>query len=97
MTDECRSVVDQSNTVISISGIGQPHGYVPDDDESYANGQLVAAAPEMYAVLEAIDSNWRIGGFKGPDDPRAIARFTDRTIETWRSIVTALAKARGEA
>lgn len=42
---EYGSIVDATNTVIPVSGIAQPHGYVPRNDVSYANRDLLLAAP----------------------------------------------------
>ena len=47
------SIVDESNTVISISGIAQPHGYVPKSDQSYANAELIVRAVNAHNALVA--------------------------------------------
>lgn len=55
---------------------------------------LTEAAQKAEEALEALDANWRIGKFSGPEDPRALARFTDATIDCWRKMVSALAALR---
>lgn len=45
-------VTDETNTLISIDGIAQPHGCLPDDDVSRANACLIAAAPDMLEALK---------------------------------------------
>lgn len=63
---------------------------------SKPNAQLIAAAPEMYEALKAIDDSWSAEGWT-PENAKATTQFTDDTIERWRMIRSALAKARGEA
>ena len=47
-------VIDSCNQVVAISGIAQPHGYVPKDDVSYANARLVSAVHDMLEALKAL-------------------------------------------
>ena len=59
-----------------------------------ANGHLIAAAPELYEALEAIDEMWSDdgdGGRIGPIDARS-----GKVREIWQLVRDALAKARGE-
>lgn len=48
------NVVTPGNNMLAVSGIAQPHGYVPPDDVSYANARLIAAAPDLYIALDAM-------------------------------------------
>lgn len=54
-----------------------------DGEENDANAHLIAAAPELYAALEAIDRYWAEGNFS-------------RQPGLWNPMRAALAKARGE-
>jgi hypothetical protein len=45
-------VVDADGCVLPVSGIAQPHGYVPKDDVSYGNGRLLSVAPELLAACK---------------------------------------------
>lgn len=75
--EESRNVIDQTNTVIAISGIAQPHGYVPPEDESWGNGLLVSAAPTMRMVLRGISvlggnlPDEHLTARTGPNDAKA--------------------------
>jgi len=62
----------------------------PDEAECTANAHLIAAAPDLYAALEAlivIDEDATIDG----------ADLQDRVDVAWTAARAALAKARGEA
>ena len=54
---EDQSIVDATNTTLCMSGIAQPHGYVPSDDVSHVNAELHVelrnAALDLIAVLRA--------------------------------------------
>lgn len=70
-------------------------------DEICANARLVAAAPDMLAALKGIDDFWTIAHPDGPDgDPTTmggLATLSDDTLDVWRSIRSAIAKAEGGA
>lgn len=81
-------VIDQTNNVIAIEGIAQPHGYVPQGDVSYANARLFSAAPDLYEALEAAQEELRLLRMKDT------GTVYDPTLRGRISAV--LAKARGE-
>jgi hypothetical protein len=72
--------------------------YAPDIDVDGANGKLIAAAPELYAALEAAlpllkrDAEYWL--WQMPFEPEATKARRD--IERYKNAVAALAKARGE-
>lgn len=63
--EENKAVVDSTNTVVRVSGISQPCGYVPDDDLSYAHGRLLAAGPDLLKACEEA-KEFLIGEFNEP-------------------------------
>lgn len=79
-------VVDCTGTIVSVSGIAQPHGYVPIDDESHQHGRLLSAAPEMLAALKELLPTLRemaqpdaVYGFFHGGDPRNFQPDGDST------------------
>mgnify|MGYP001555459856 FL=1 len=85
-------IVD-GNDICAESGELLATAYVMADGSSNgANARLIAALPELLKCVMEINSNWS-DDFVGPDDNRAIGIFTDRTIDIWRSIRVAIAKA----
>jgi hypothetical protein len=70
---------------LRVSGVALPCGYVPQEDESYANAHLIAAAPELYEALEEIF-------FDGQD----YAQRSGKYVSWLKKAEAALIKARGE-
>lgn len=60
--------------------------------EALRNARLIAAAPDMLSVLEAIDDMWSDDGEGGRVDP--IHARSARVREIWQQMRAALAKAR---
>ncbi|HSW65237.1 MAG TPA: hypothetical protein VLH56_18295 [Dissulfurispiraceae bacterium] len=48
------NINDATGKTIRVHGVALPCGYVPENDESYGNTRLIAAAPELYDALELI-------------------------------------------
>jgi hypothetical protein len=52
---------------------------------------------ELLAACKDLNANWcDNGSYSGPDDPQAIKRFSKRTIDIWRKVRNAIAKAESE-
>lgn len=49
--EESMSVVDSTNTLVSVSGVAYIPGYVTSDDPSYEHGRLLAGAPDLLEAL----------------------------------------------
>jgi len=64
--------------------------------ESEANARLIAAAPDMLAVLRMVDDLGLKEFPDGPDDPRTIADIAPDWLDMWRATRAAIAKATGE-
>jgi hypothetical protein len=58
--------------------------------------RLRAINAEMYEALKAIDDSWAREGWT-PENAKARTCFTDDTIERWKRIRAALAKAEGKS
>lgn len=51
---EAGDVVDSTGSIVSVTGIAQPRGYIPADDDSYEHGRLLAAAPDLLESLKEV-------------------------------------------
>jgi hypothetical protein len=58
--------------------------------EIMASRKRDAIVAELLGALKAIDKNWQIGGFSGPESNRAVNRFSDGTIAIWKQIRAAI-------
>jgi hypothetical protein len=90
----------------SIDGIGLVVAPEPAERGEYkaiaqvrynarANAPLIAAAPELFALLQAIDDMWSDDGDGARADP--IDARSGQVREIWQQMRDTLAKARGEA
>lgn len=61
-----------------------------------ADAHLIAAAPDMYEALKAIDTHWAQDGFTSPDSAKSEI-LADDTRNIWRQIRAALARAEGRS
>jgi hypothetical protein len=84
----------------------QKHGDNPRFAEAVANAHLIAAAPDMLTALKTLDAFWTKDFPDGPGDASepadtllaaVKARLTTDTIELWRNVRSAIAKAEGRA
>jgi hypothetical protein len=70
-------------------------------DKFAMDARLIAAAPEMLAALRAMDDFWTSSHPAGPDgDPTTmggLATLTDETLDVWRGVRAAIAKAEGKS
>ena len=64
--------------------------------ESEANARLIAAAPDMLAVLRMVDALGLREFPDGPDDPFTLADIAPHSLDLWRAARAAIAKATGE-
>ena len=46
-----RCIVDSANTMLRLSGVSMPCGYVPQCDVSFINAELIASAVNSYEPL----------------------------------------------
>lgn len=84
-----KSVIDQTNTVLQVSGFSIPCGYVPDEHIGYANAKfIVRACNAHYDLLAACK--------------QALASAVPHPVEhptmtaAWAVLREAIAKAEGE-
>ena len=73
------NINDATGKMIRVHGVALPCGYVPENDESYGNTRLIAAAPDLYAALEHIYGRLlmsdRDGDARITDEDGAMAEF----------------------
>ena len=72
--------------------LNRHHCISPEEDEG--NARILAAAPEMFKLLEAIDNFWGQGICEAPIHPGAY--ITDQDVPICELIHAAIRKARGE-
>jgi hypothetical protein len=77
--------------ILRVAGIAQPCGYIPDDDDSYANARLMAQSKRMYEALEAVS----LSGIE-QEDPRLGYVVVQIDRRDWDEIRAVLAAARKE-
>lgn len=67
----------------------------PRFDEACANALLIAAAPDLLEAARALDALWTKDVPHGPGKPGENSIFAPETLDVWRAIRAAIAKATG--
>lgn len=82
------------------TGIGELRlsGCEPGSPENEANARLIASAPELLAVCEALYNRAWIGPTYGPDYPKSGPWQLEQPIsdDLYQQLIAAVRKARGE-
>jgi hypothetical protein len=92
----CLVLAKESHGRIQIAGLWDGDDPYGRRLSSIADAHLIAAAPNLLAALKRVENSWR-DIYTGPEDPRAVARFSDHTISIWREMLAAIAKAEGRS
>lgn len=86
----------------SVAQVHRNHVINHDFREVKANADLISAAPDLLTAAKALDAYWTIDFPDGPYGGREYKKglggtLADDTVELWRTVRAAIAKAEGRS